>query len=525
MKRRDFIKNATSLIVLPGIGNMLMAGNADPGPWFTALANAGETDRVLVMIQLKGGNDGLNTLIPLDQYAAYSNARKEVAIARSSVLPLKGYDNCGFHPSMSALQKRFNDGKVKIIQAVGYPSQNFSHFRSTDIWLSASDSDEVITTGWAGRYLDTQYPGFPEGYPNTSMPDPLAIEVGSVLSPGFQGGAMNVSMSVSDPTSFYRLLNGVSDPAPDTPAGKELEYIRVTAQQTNQYATVIMNAASQVSQQSDAYPEEGTNAVADQLRIVARLIAGGLKTKIYLVSLGGFDNHNDQVDEADSSQGVHATLLNKLSVAIDAFMSDLEYLNIANRVIGMTLSEFGRRIMANKSNGTDHGAAAPLILFGNRVLPGILGVNPTIPAVLNTNSNIAMQHDFRAVYASILHQWFKIDKTLVDAVLLKSFSTLPLIRSDETAVSELQSDNQASFRNVPNPFVNETRIYFDSQGEDILLEMYDTKGVLCKTITNSTVAKGSHVVDIQVADLPAGIYYARLQKSGYRHTITMIKRI
>lgn len=523
MKRRDFIRNATSLIVLPGIGNVLMAGNSDPRPWFTALANAGETDRVLVLIQLRGGNDGLNTLIPLDQYAAYSNARKEVAIAQSAVLPLNGYENCGLHPSMTPLQKRFNEGKVRIVQAVGYPSPNFSHFRSTDIWLNASDSDEVITTGWAGRFLDTQYPGFPEGYPSTDMPDPLAIEVGSVLSAGFQGGEMNLSMSVSDPTNFYRLINGVQDPAPDTPAGKELAYVRITAQQTNEYATVIMNAANQVSQQSTAYPEQGTNAVADQLKIVARLIAGGLKTKVYLVSLGGFDTHNDQVDESDSSIGIHATLLNKLSVAIDAFMTDLDFLNIANRVTGMTFSEFGRRIMANKSYGTDHGAAAPMILFGNHVIPGILGVNPTIPNVVNTNSNIPMQHDFRAVYASLLNQWFKTDKSLVDAVLLKSFNTLPLIRSDESAVPEIQPGNPGSFRNVPNPFSNETSIYFDSAGEDIIIEIYDAKGALRKTLTDSEFAPGSHAIVFQAGDLSAGIYYARMQKSGLRQTIAMIK--
>jgi len=522
MKRRDFIRNATSLIALPGIGNILMAGNTNPLPWFTALANAGETDRVLVLVQLKGGNDGLNTLIPLDQYATYSNARKEVAIAQSAVLPLNGYDNCGLHPSMAALQKRFNDGKVRIVQSVGYPSQNFSHFRSSDIWLSASDSNEVVTTGWAGRFLDTQYPGFPVGYPNLSMPDPLAIEIGSVLSLGFQGGEMNVSMSVSDPTNFYRLINGVQDPPPDTPAGKELAYIRTTALQTNQYATVIMNAASQVPVQSDAYPAQGSNSLADQLKIVARLIAGGLKTKVYLVSMSGFDTHNDQVESSNSSLGVHATLLNKVSVAIDAFMTDLEFLNIANRVAGMTFSEFGRRIIANKSYGTDHGSAAPLFVFGNQVVPGILGVNPTIPAVVNSNSNIAMQYDFRAVYASMLTQWFKVDKSLVDAVLLRSFTTIPLIRNDETSVPEIRPGTPASFRNVPNPFKKVTNIHFDSSGEDILIEIYDARGVLCSTLADSEFSPGSHSVVFQADGLPSGIYYARLQKSGERQTILMI---
>lgn len=210
-------------------------------------------------------------------------------------------------------------------------------------------------------------------------------------------------------------------------------------------------------------------------------------------------------------------------MAIDAFMTDLEFLNIANRVVGMTFSEFGRRIMANKSYGTDHGAAAPVILFGNQVIPGVLGVNPAIPAVVNTNSNVTMQHDFRAVYASLLNQWFRIDKNLVDAVLLRSFNTLPLIKQDETAVPEIESGNTASFRNAPNPFKNETRIYFDSADEDILIEIFDVKGVLRKTLAENSYSSGSHVIDFRADDLPAEIYYARLQKSGGSRTIAIMK--
>lgn len=523
MKRRDFLKNTASLVVLPGISNLLLAGNNDPRPWFTALANAGATERVLVLIQLKGGNDGLNTIVPLDQYDAYSNARKEVAIPRSAVLPLNGRNDCGFHPSMTALQKRFNSGEVRIVQSVGYPSPNFSHFRSTDIWLSASDSNEVISTGWAGRFLDTQYPGFPMGYPNASMPDPLAIEVGSILSLGFQGGVLNVSMSVTNPESFYQLMEGVQDTPPDTPAGKELAYIRTMSLQTNAYASVIMNAASQVTVQSDAYPKEKENPLADKLKIVARLIAGGLKTKVYLVSMSGFDTHNDQVDETNSTLGIHANLLKQLSDAVDAFMTDLEFLNIADRVAGMTISEFGRRILANKSHGTDHGAAAPLFVFSNQVVPGILGVNPTITAAPTTNSNIAMQYDFRAVYASVLIQWFKIDKSLVDAVLLKSFTPVPLFLDNFTSVPETQLNNTTSFRNAPNPFTDETRIFFDSSGETVLLEVYDAKGALRRTLVDSYYEPGSHSLVLQAQDLSSGIYYARMNKSGHSHTIPMIK--
>src|SRR6185295_2882052 len=174
------------------------------------------------------------------------------------------------------------------------------------------------------------------------------------------------------------------DPAPNTAAGKELTFIRGMAKQTNSYASAITNAAKKVTSQSPAYPAAGKNSLADQLKIVARLIAGGLKTKVYTVNLGGFDNHDAQVDTANTSIGVHATLLGKVSEAITAFMEDLKFLSISNRVMGMTFSEFGRRIKSNTSIGTDHGAAAPMFLFGDQVVPGVLGNNPALP----TNANV-----------------------------------------------------------------------------------------------------------------------------------------
>ncbi len=185
MKRRDFFKNMASVVVIPSFLNSVSAQKVNPIQLMTVLANLDNTDRVLVLVQLRGGNDGLNTVIPLDQYAAYAKARTDIAIKQTDVLTLNGYPQTGIHPAMSGIRQKFNEGKVKIIQSVGYPSTNFSHFRATDIWLSASDSSEVLSTGWIGRYLDSMYPNFPVGYPNTSMPDPLAIEVGSILSLGF----------------------------------------------------------------------------------------------------------------------------------------------------------------------------------------------------------------------------------------------------------------------------------------------------------------------------------------------------
>ena len=524
MKRRDFLQNITTLVIVPSLLNSITTNAQNTLPLLAALANAENTDRVLVLVQLRGGNDGLNTVIPLNQYTAYSNARSNIAIKQSDVLSLNGFTDRGLHPAMTGLQQKFNEGKVKIIQSVGYPSTNFSHFRATDIWFSASDSNQIINTGWVGRFLDSQYPNFPQGYPNTNMPDPLAIEIGSILSLGFQGPTMNMSISVSDPTNFYNMINGIQDPVPNTPAGKELAYIRTTALQTNLYASRIKDAANSIVQQSPAYPAANTNSLADQLKIVARLIAGGLKTKIYMVNLGGFDTHNSQVDTTNTSIGTHANLLGKVSQGINAFMEDLKFLNISNRVVGMTFSEFGRRIKSNLSNGSDHGASAPMFIFGDQVMSGILGSNPTIPTSATVNDNVPMQYDFRSVYASILEQWFGIDKILLETVMLKNFQSLALIKNSGTDIKENIDQTKALIINYPNPFSNSTTIEFVTQGEHTSVEIMDTTGKRLFMLTDKEYEAGTYEINFEASNLMSGIYYARLQNKHIQQVKAMLKK-
>ena len=526
MKRRDFFKNIAPVVTLPALINGFSFKAYGALPFLDAIANATNTDHVLVMIQLNGGNDGLNTVIPLDQYSAYFNARSNIAIGQSTVLKLTGITDTGLHPAMTGIQQKYNDGKIKIIQSVGYPAPNFSHFRATDIWLSASDSNENLSTGWMGRYLDYEYPNYPVGYPNTQMPDPLAIQIGSVLSLGLQGPQVSMGMSVTDPTSFYNLINGVMDPAPNTAAGKELTYIRTMAQQTNLYANAITGAAANVTLQSSAYPAAGTNSLADQLKIVARLIAGGLKTRVYMVNLGGFDTHHAQVDAADTSTGTHADLLGKVSEAINAFMEDLKFLSISKRVMGMTFSEFGRRIKSNASVGTDHGAAAPMFLFGDHVMPGILGTNPVVPTSVNVNDNIPMQYDFRSIYGSILEEWFCVPTSDIPNVLLKNYQSLPIINAADcvSGVHDLNVNaGNSMIINYPNPFRENTTINFETKGGDTLVQVFDTTGKLLNTLTDREYLPGKYSVNFESSNLPAGTYYARLQNGLLQQMRTMIK--
>jgi len=427
MKRRTFFKT-TFPVVLPALVNGFSVRAWAHTPLLQATARAQGEDRVLVLIQLSGGNDGLNTVIPLEYYPAYQKARPNIAIPEDRILRLEGYDGTGLNPAMPELQQLFGAGKLAILQGVSYPQPNFSHFRATDIWLTGADAGQILPTGWAGRYLNDTYPRWPQDYPNPSMPDPLAIQIGGIVSPALQGPALTMGMAISNPNSFYNLLNDRPAEQSDSRAGEQLAFIREMAVKTDQYAGVIRKAAQKVTKQSDLYPAAGKNPLADQLKIVARLVAGGLKTRFYLVSMGGFDTHARQVETADTTTGTHAKLLARLSEAVHAFQDDLQFLKVDDRVVGMTFSEFGRRIQSNASGGTDHGAAAPVFVFGSPVQGGIIGTNPVWPDKLTVNDNIAMQHDFRTVYSSLLEKWFLTDASEVESVLLKDYPVLPLIR-------------------------------------------------------------------------------------------------
>jgi uncharacterized protein (DUF1501 family) len=524
MKRRDFLQNTIPAAVLPSlVGNYSFRVLGD-NPVMAALLNTYvETDRVLVIIQLNGGNDGLNMVIPLDQYSNYYNARSNIAIAQNKVLTLSGTNAVGLHPSMTGLQTLYNNGKLRLVQAVGYPNPNFSHFRATDIWMSAADSDEQLTSGWGGRYLNDQYPNYPVGYPNTTVPDPLGIQIGSSASLAFQGPSVNMGISISSATNFYNLINGIQDPVPATRAGDALQYVRLVAQQANQYSTRISAAAAAVPTQG-IYPTN--NTLADQLKIVARLIKGGLKTRVYMVSMGGFDTHSAQTN-ADTSTGNHATLMQRLSDAVKAFQDDLQVLGIEDRVLGMTFSEFGRRIKSNASTGTDHGAAAPMFVFGTKVNPGVSGVNPTIPTTATVNDNIPMQFDFRSVYSSILQNWFCVDNTTLETIMLQNFQQLGICASGNcsttTDVNDIRNAGITLISNYPNPFTTSTTISFTTKGGHTLVQIMDSLGRVIQTPVDRTYAAGKYQVVFESYAIPAGVYYMRFQNGMTQQVKPMLK--
>jgi uncharacterized protein (DUF1501 family) len=523
MNRRGFLQRAVPVSTLPFLMGGFSIRAYGRSPFLEALvASASYTDRALVLVQMNGGNDGLNMIIPLDQYAALAQARSNILIDEAQVLRLT--DATGLHPAMTGLQSLYGVGKLAVVQGVSYPNPNFSHFRATDIWLTGADYNQNAPSGVLGRWLDSEYPGFPTGYPSTAMPDPPAISIGSVVSPGLQGPVQSMGMAIANPATQY-VLPGGSDVPPNTPAGHELTFIRQVAEQTQVYSSAVRTASAKVTNRSTLYP--ANNSLADQLKIVARLVAGGLRTRIYVVNIGGFDTHSAQVDTTDHSIGVHATLLGRLSSAITAFLDDLSLLGADDRVVGVTFSEFGRRVKSNASGGTDHGTAVPMLMFGKHINPGIVGSNPVL---LNTSGvikeNLDMQFDFRRVYGTILRDWFGSSPDELAAALTTPLydglqGSLALIAPSAIAGDGISGspDGYALEQNYPNPFNPTTTIrYTLAQRSLISLEVYNSAGQRVAVLDEGERAAGTHTVQFDGARLASGVYFYRLESRAFRET-------
>jgi uncharacterized protein (DUF1501 family) len=434
MKRRNFLKLSAPIGMAP-----LMVGGIPLRSFATqrmiAMNCDGISDRALVIIQLGGGNDGLNTVIPFEQYDAYMGLRPTLGIAANNLIHLDGTlapeDQVYLHPALTGIKDLYDSGKVNIIQSVGYDTPNLSHFKSTDLWLSGGDGTPAnfnIPTGWMGRYLSARYPGV-AGNPSGLFLDPLGIQLGdSKPSLGFHSAeehAAAINLSNQDPAGFYSLISGIGgepiSQVPDSQYGEELEYIMNIENNVSNYAqriTDVFNA--------------GTNAVsypaydlANQFKTVARLLSGGSTTKIFLVKMVGYDTHVDQVVEGNPLIGDHTTLLNKLSLSIKAFQDDLAALNLSNKVLTVCFSEFGRKAVENGALGTDHGTIAPMLLFGDAVEPGITGTNVDL-SNLNNGQLQNPQHDYRQVFTTLLQDWLGADDAIISDTLFAPYLPLKL---------------------------------------------------------------------------------------------------
>ena len=388
----------------------------------------GRDSNILVVLQLAGGNDGLNTVIPLGN-DEYRKARPNLGIPESSILKID--PATGLHPSLSGLASAYQDGHLAIVQGVGYPNPNRSHFRSTEIWATAVDSDKSSTTGWIGRYFDNACSGCDASI-GIAMASQLpqafaATNPKGVLYQGGGGGKKKSSKkkgsSLSDSDSPMMSMEeddageaGGSIGALNGPGnlGKlsALDFL----ERTEMDAMVSQQEISSASAKAKNAVPFPSSRLGQNFAMVSRLIAGGMPTRIYYLSLGGFDTHTQQA-------GAHERLLKEMGDAVSAFLADLKAQGNLGRVTLMTFSEFGRRVKENASGGTDHGAAAPLFLAGGGVKAGLLGQMPSLASKDLFDGDVKYNTDFRSVYATVLEKHLGVKS---EPILKKSFPLIPV---------------------------------------------------------------------------------------------------
>ena len=525
MERRKFIQS-TSLLSVPLLFNKLpvFAASQLENSSLNLLASAAaQAGKILVVIEMRGGNDGLNTVFPKDKWLELTEARSNILLNQSDVLSLQGNDTTGLHPAMPEMQNLYNDGKMMIVQGVSYPNPSLSHFRATDIWFTGSASNVSLQTGWLGRSLDIIYPGFPANYPNPDMPDPVAIQIGSSLPFSLQGPVGNVGYCASNPENILNVINATSDPAPNSDYGKEVTFLRLMKSQSNLYRSSIQNAYNTPKPLSADYP--GDNRLADQLKIVAKLINGGLKTPVYIVTHPeSFDSHDGQVNSLDKKTGTHPKNLATLSKAIGAFQEDLRLIGKEELVTGMTFSEFGRRIASNGSLGTDHGTTAPVMFFGAALntgaqnvagtahpVSGMIGTSPDLPRNAGGGDFIPMQFDYRQLYSTVMQDWLNMSEQQANAVLGGTFEKLPIFKSGAASFNKPVDFAADDFISIyPNPVTNnQINIQFKDfvtskvnitiftiQGTKIFDEVFVVDGNSLSFNVNKTNPTVNHILEL-----------------------------
>ena len=405
--RRAFLERgmllASASMVAPGFVQSTAFGLPSPSAMLSSLAGVPE-DRVLVVVQLSGGNDGLNTVVPYG-FDEYYRARRGIGIAKANVLELDARQGVGLHPALAPMKEMYDAGMCSVFHGVGYPNPNRSHFKSMDIWHTADTSG--TGEGWIGRYLDSECVGFGKGESGSLESSPPAIAIGRDAPLAMQGLKVNpVSFESADVFRWLgedhdKRLKGEYDDLNRRQTGggdSNADFLTKTALDAQVSSDMIRKAVA--SQPLVRYPG---NPLARQLSMIAQMIRAGMKTRIYYATLGGFDTHAGQ----GGANGRHAQLLGQMASSIKTFYEDLKEQGNDSRVMTLTFSEFGRRVSQNASGGTDHGTAAPMFLFGPMVRPGVHGTHPSMSDL--DNGDLKHTLDFRHVYAGVLGSWMGAD--------------------------------------------------------------------------------------------------------------------
>jgi uncharacterized protein (DUF1501 family) len=366
MQRRDFLK-FTGLLPAMHFAPATYAAGAD---W----------SRILVLIELNGGNDGLNTVVPYTD-PHYYTLRPRLAVARDSVLPLS--EQLGFHPALEALMPAWHARELAVVLGVGYPDPNRSHFRSIEIWDTASDARQTLTDGWLARLFASSPP--PAGH----------VAHGVALGSGLGPLAGGKALAINEPQQLLRQAARLPD-GPHRPTNPALTHLLAVRTETRRAADVLQERLAQPLEAGAAFP---ATRLGRQLEMTARLLAGRVPIAAIKLAHGGFDTHSRQ-------RAIHDRLLKELAEGLAAFRQAMQRHGLWQRVLVLTYSEFGRRAQENGSAGTDHGTAAPHILLGGRVRGGFHGAQPSLDRL--ADGDLVHRVDFRQLYLTVAQRWWGV---------------------------------------------------------------------------------------------------------------------
>jgi len=501
--RRSFLQS----LGLASVGSMALANgkvNFLENNQLSQAINEADNDRILILVRLGGGNDGLNTVIPLNQYDLYANYRPNVKKLPNELWNLS--DDYAMPNDMISLQQTWEEGEMKIVHSVGYASQSQSHFKGSDNWYRG-DTNTDINSGWMGRYLEDKFPNYtsdPLAYPAAIQFGATNVFSGDETEYNFVVETINKLESILDGGELYS-LDGLTDCTYDD----KLYYARAVTNTVNSYAEVIYEHYHNSTDFTEGagYPD---NDFSTKLNVISRLIKGGIGTKIFMVTLGGFDTHSDQLNR-------HSLLMTKLSETISYFHKDLNASGYGDKVLTMTFSEFGRRVRDN-GTGTDHGVAAPILFFGKGLNGnGFVGNHASLEEdQLYRNRDLQWQTDFRQVYATVLKEWLCVDTSTVDAVVLgQEYTALDLGFSCNSSLSTPTfTSTQTAFTTNAIYDAGQTYIHLSNNNtQHVVINLFDLNGNNLGQINNTLLTHGPHKFNIKESlnqNLDKGFYIYRI---------------
>lgn len=531
MKRRTFLHTAAATVAATAIAPSILKAKKVLKFVPNAKIQGLEGDNITIIIEMFGGNDGLNTIVPAYNDLYYT-LRPRLAYPTQNLHRFQTTD-VYFAPSIvenvhnGGMLQLMETGRLAIIEGIGYDNPNLSHFRSEDIHLSginSSDSSVPLLEGWLGRYFQRLLPNYPLEVPA----HPLAVQIDNSLSLLFKTQVGDFAIALTDPDSFYQLGAGLN-PLPDIPLktgstsfDNEFNFVHVIAQQSEMYSQAVKAAYDAGKDKVKVNYSEG---LSQKLKLISALIAGGLQSKVYYVKLSNFDSHAQQMN-ADFTGG-HPTLIGQVASSICEFLDDAVQQGWAERVAGFTISEFGRRAYDNASRGTDHGAASMQFVFGGHsdyINGGYYGQKPDL-ANLDVNGNVNYQFDFRRTNADFLLNWLGASNEDINAVFGEPFVPVGVLNPRTSSVNDKPSIVESVSVNVyPNPSNGINTVSFTMKhAGNVDVSVFNSKGQHVISVYKGFLDEGKHEFTINLQNSGAYILSINAEQKRFIRNFTIIK--